>query len=331
MVDVVLFISLIVSFTLTLALTPYWIKRAKNAGLIGKDIHKYEERKVAEIGGLPVMMGVIFGILAYVATKTFIFTSTQVNATIMASLVTVLLITIIGLIDDILGWKIGIKQWQKPILTFLAALPLAVLNAGVSEIYVPLIGAINLGLFYPLLFVPLMITVYSNGFNMLAGYNGLEAGQGIIMLSALGFVVWQTGLGWVAMIAACAVMSLIAFFWYNKYPSKIFPGDTLTYPIGALIAIVAILGNAEKFAIIIFIPYVIEFLLKLRGRFKKESFAKVDEFGHLHLRYQRFFGLEHLMLYLISKVKKVREFEVVLGLWSIELLFVLLGLFLVFM
>jgi UDP-N-acetylglucosamine--dolichyl-phosphate N-acetylglucosaminephosphotransferase len=106
---------------------------------------------------------------------------------------------------------------------------------------------------------------------MLAGYNGLEAGLGIIILSVMGFVAWQSGLGWVSMLAFCMVFALIAFLKYNWYPAKIFPGDTLTYSVGALIACVAILGNMERIAIILFVPYFITFILKARSRFKAES------------------------------------------------------------
>ena len=325
--DLTLIISLLISFLITLGLTPYWIKRARNANLVGKDIHKTDSRDVAEIGGLPVFIGIIFGVLSYVAIKTFAMSQTAHNSIIMGLLTTLLLFILIGLIDDILGWKIGIKQWQKPVLTFFAVMPLAVLNAGVSTINLPLLGDVNLGLLYPLLFIPVFVTVFANGFNMIAGYNGLEAGQGAIILFTLGFIVWQQGFGWVAMIAGCSVMALLAFLIFNKYPSKIFPGDTLTYPLGALIGIVAVLGSAEKAAVILFLPYVVEFFLKLRGRFRKESFAKVLEDGSLRLRYANWYGLEHVMLSLLGRFKrKVREYEVVFGLWLLQLVLVMLVL-----
>jgi len=66
----------------------------------------------------------------------------------------------------------------------------------------------------------------------------------------------------------------------------------MTYSVGALIAIVAILGNIEKFALFLFIPYFLEFILKARGKFKKESFAEVQEDGSLKLK-EEIYGLEH--------------------------------------
>ena len=38
------------------------------------------------------------------------------------------------------------------------------------------------------------------------------------------------------------VAALLGFYLYNKYPAKVFPGDSMTWAIGALIAGMAILG-----------------------------------------------------------------------------------------
>jgi len=80
------------------------------------------------------------------------------------------------------------------------------------------------------------------------------------------------------------------FYIFNKYPAKVFPGDVLTYSVGAIIAITAILGNIEKIAVFFFIPYIIEVVLKSRGRLKKASFAEVQEDGSLKNRYNKFYG-----------------------------------------
>ncbi|MBU4491391.1 MAG: hypothetical protein KKD69_02900 [Euryarchaeota archaeon] len=60
-----------------------------------------------------------------------------------------------------------------------------------------------------------------------------------------------------AVIAVTTISALIALLYFNKYPAKVFPGDTLTYPVGAIVAIVAILGNMEKSAVILFSLYYI--------------------------------------------------------------------------
>ena len=92
---------------------------------------------------------------------------------------------------------------------------------------------------------------------------------------------------------------------YNKYPAKIFPGDVLTYSIGALIAIMAILGNFERIAIFFFIPYIFETFLKLRGKLEKYSFASPKEDGSLELAYDKIYSLNHFAIWFLKKFKIV--------------------------
>ncbi|MBT4651742.1 glycosyl transferase family 4 [Candidatus Woesearchaeota archaeon] len=324
-----LWITFVVTFLVTLYITPYWIKKAHFANLVGKDIHKTKPTKVAEMGGITVILGFISGILVYIATRIFFFnTNTQITY-LLAILTAILIASIIGLIDDILGWKIGLKQWQKPLLTLFVAAPIMVVNAGTKIITLPFLGKFNLGLIYPLIIIPILILIGTNGFNMLAGYNGLEAGQGIIILSTLAYLSYITNSPWLTVVSLCMVFSLAAFWLYNKFPAKIFPGDTLTYTVGALAAIISILGNFERAFLVLFIPYIFEFVLKLGGRFKKESFSKVTPQQTLVPRYKKSYGLEHLAVKLLNKLNlKTTERKVVYSLHIFQLLFVAFTIFL---
>ena len=324
--EYILFLSFIISFIVTFVVTPPWIKRAKKAGLIGKDVHKLDRRSIAEVGGIAVITGFLFGMFVYIAIQTFYFENQIKSLEIMAALSTILIIALIGLIDDILGWKIGLRQWQKPLLTLFAALPMVVINAGHSTMILPLLGRIDVGLLYPLIFVPTAITGATNGFNMIAGYNGLEAKMGILILSVLGLVSWIIGNTGASVIAFIAVFALIAFLYFNRYPSRVFPGNILTYSVGAMIAVITILGNVERIALILFIPYFIEFLLKLRGMFQKESFAKVLKDGSLDLPYDKFYGLEHVAVYINKRLKKkAYEKDVVNSLIIFQFIFIIIS------
>ena len=73
----ILILSLLISFFITLFFTPFWIKRAKFAGLFGKDMNKLSSKEVAEGGGVGVLFGFIFGVLVYIALKTFYFKTTE--------------------------------------------------------------------------------------------------------------------------------------------------------------------------------------------------------------------------------------------------------------
>lgn len=323
-----LILSFAVSFLVTLLLLPYWIKKAKIANLAGRDMHKLIPRKIAEMGGVIVLLGFLVGILSYVAIRIFIFNTNTYITPILAILTAIFIAGTIGIIDDILGWKLGLKQWQKPLLTLLIAAPIMAINSGSSTMLI-IIGKIDIGIIYPLLIIPLLILIGTNGFNMLAGYNGLEAGQGIIILSTLAWLSYSTGSPWLTVVALCMVVSLAAFWFFNHYPAKVFPGDTLTYTVGALITIIAITGDFERAFLVLFIPYVFEFVLKLGGRFKKESFAKIKEDGSLAPRYKKSYGLEHLTIKLLNKLNiKTTEKRVVYTLHLFQIIFVVVALYL---
>ena len=322
--EIVLFVPLILSFILTLFFVPIWIRKSKNIGLVWENMNKFGNPKnVAGSGGLIVTMSFIFGVLGYIAIKTFVLQTDTTIVEIFALLSTILIALLIGFIDDILGWVHGgMSRKFRIVLLLFAAIPLMVINAGVSEMM-----GIEFGLLYPLILIPLGIIGVTATFNFLAGYNGLEASQGIILLSALALVTYFTENKWLSLIALIMVFSLSAFYLFNKFPAKVFPGDTLTYPIGALIACIAVLGNIEKIAIFFFIPYIFEVILKARGKLKKYSFGKVNSDGSLDIPYNKFYGLEHVAIYLLKKIKgKVYEKDVVILINIFQISIIILGL-----
>lgn len=327
----ILLATIFISFFCTFLTMPYWIRKAKQIGLVWKDMNKLKNPKnVAGSGGLMVVFGFLLGVLLYVAIKTFYFKSDgEITSQIFAILAVLLISLIIGLVDDLFGWqKGGLSVRSRLVLMLFAAIPLMVINAGEST----MIG-IELGILYPLLIIPLGVIGATTTFNFLAGYNGLEAGQGILILSALSVVTFITGDRWLSIVALCMVASLLAFYIFNRYPAKVFPGDVMTYAIGALIASIAIVGNIEKIAIFFFIPYILETVLKLRGNLKKQSFAKVKEDGSLDVPYKKIYGLEHLAIYVLKRLKsnkKVHEKEVVYLIHGFQILIILLG-FLLFL
>ncbi len=325
--DPILLIPLLVSFFITLFILPKWIGRAGKIGLVGRDMNKYDKRKVAESGGLIVILSFLLSVLIYIGLKVFYFSASGSLVEIFSLTTSILILAFIGIIDDILGWKIGLSKKIRLVLVLFAAIPLMAINAGSSYVNLLFLNGINIGLFYPLLIIPLGIIGATTTFNFLAGYNGLEAGQGIILLSSLSLVSYLTGSPWLAFIGGLMVLSLLGFLIFNKFPSKVFPGDVLTYSIGGLIAGMAILGNFERIALFFFIPYILETVLKLRGKLKLQSFGKAKEDGCLNLRYEKVYGLEHIAIVLLKKFKgKAKEKEVVYLIHFFQIIIILLGL-----
>ena len=317
--ELVIYLVVLVSFLATWVIARKWIRKAPEIGLIGFDMNKPRKPKVAEMGGICVVFGFVLSILIYIGLMTF-YLHKQDYVEILAVFGTVLSMCIIGMMDDLLGWKKGLRQWQKPIFTIFAALPMMVINAGHSTMNLPIVGVMDLGIIYPLLIVPLGIVGASNAYNMVAGYNGLEAGMGIIILSALGYFALINGKQSALILAICMVSALIAFLYFNWFPAKVFPGDTMTYSVGALAACVAILGNMEKIAVVLFLPYAFDFIIQAAGGFRREAFAKVNEDGSLEMPYKSIYHLTHLAIAVLKQLKgKVYERDVVLFLCGIEI------------
>jgi len=326
--NIILLIPVILSLILTLLFLPPWIRKSKKVNLLWVDMNKYDKPKIPGSGGLIVIMSFAISVLAYVAIKTFILNLNVTTIDLFALLTTIILASLIGLVDDFFGWMHGgLSTKLRIFLVLVAAIPLMVINAGSSLINIPFLGLVDVGLLYPIILIPLAIVGVTTTYNFLAGFNGLEAGQGIIILSFLSFVAYVTNSPWLALIGLIMVASLIGFYIYNKSPAKVFPGDIMTYAIGALIAGMAILGDFEKIALFIFIPYIAEVLLKLRGNLKKHSFGIPNKDNSLNEPYDKIYGLEHLAIRIIKKIKgKTYENEVTYLIMSIQIILCLLAL-----
>jgi len=327
---------LLFSFVLTVFLTRRWIRSAKAAKLVGKDMNKQDYPSIPRSGGLVVAIVICFSLLFYIFLKTFSLLGTPSThiVEVFAISATVLLAGFIGFIDDVLGWKEGLTQLQKVLLTVPIALPLTVINAGQSIIQLPILGNVDLGMLYPLLVVPLGVIGATNGFNLLAGYNGLEASMGLVIFAVFGFTGLYVGKLWIAFIAFIVYACLLAFLAFNWYPAKVFPGNSFTYAIGALIATLAILGDMERIALWLFMPYFLEILLYFRARVidkmgDVQAFAKPNKDGSLEMPYKKVYDTTHFAIWFLKRVKgKVYERDVVLFLIAVQALIAISGVIL---
>ena len=219
---------------------------------------------------------------------------------------------IIGVFDDL----ISMKQWIKALIPVFAALPLMALKEGYSMMRIPFIGLIEFGIFYPLILVPLGITGAANAVNMLAGFNGLEVGMGVVAIGALAVIAYLIGETTALIILLAALGALVAALYYNWFPAKILVGDVGTLTIGAVVASAVIVGNYETAGVIIIIPYVVDFLIKAKNRFPY-SFGIYRD-GKLYCPNGRAVGLAQLIMKVCGGIS---ERNLVLVLMGIEAVF----------
>jgi UDP-N-acetylglucosamine--dolichyl-phosphate N-acetylglucosaminephosphotransferase len=121
--------------------------------------------------------------------------------------------------------------------------------------------------------------------------------------------------------------SLLGFIKYNWYPARILPGDSLTYLLGSIVASGVIVGNMEKVGVIVLLPFIIEFFLKARARFKASCLGKLRKDGKLNPPYgKRIYSITHI----IMNLRPLTEMQVTIIMILIVALFSLipfLGIF----
>ncbi len=339
MINLILLVSIIIAVVTTFFVTPYFIRFFSKTGIVGLDLQKQDKPKLATSGGVCVAFGVLAGLLIYIGFQTFSnkFFSDDENMEwlipLLAVTSSVLIVMFIGFLDDLRvkakmektkegqDIRVGLPQWIKPLLTLPAAIPLMAISAGVAEMALPIVGRVNFGVMYPLLLIPLGVVGASNMVNMLAGFNGLEAGMGIVYFLGLGLSALLNNRTSGAVVFLVTFTALVGFIGYNWYPARILPGDSLTYLLGSLVASGVIVGNMEKNGIIVMLPFIIEFFLKLRVKFKASCLGKLREDGKLDPPYgKKIYSWTHL----IMNLKPVTERNVTIILILVQTFFTIL-------
>ena len=292
----------ILSFSVTRWIMPKIIEKLENAGIVGKDIHKSWKPIVAEMGGFGILFGFTLGMFSG------IYMHDILAFPLCVVLVVILLVGIIGIADDLLV----LSSKEKLFLLFLAGLPLI------------WAAPPNVGILY-LISIPIAVSIGSNLTNMLAGLNGIESGLGIISLTSLTIACLILGKYDVTIISMSMLGALIAFFYYNRYPAEIFPGDTGTLIIGATIVSIAFIGRVKLIAFIILMPNIIDAALKFysAGVMERQQFAptQLNDEGKL-VRPEE--GFKSLIRFVLRK--PISEKDAVRLIWAIGIAFGIAGI-----
>ncbi len=228
----------IIIFLITYFVIPFVIKFTRSKGWIGIDIHKVEKPEVAESGGIGIVIGLCFALVFML----ILFPS--LTNELLVILLTIIIAGVIGLIDD----RKKLSSVKKIILTIITGGPIFILNfinfIDVDSPTIPILGMLRLNFIYPLV-LPVIIAVTTNTVNMLEGYNGEGSGTCLIavIFMFISGLIWNSAQAVIYSVPFIAI--LLAFFLYNKYPAKVFPGDVGTITIGAMIGCIAIFGSIE--------------------------------------------------------------------------------------
>ncbi|NLA70206.1 MAG: phospho-N-acetylmuramoyl-pentapeptide-transferase [Clostridiales bacterium] len=211
------------------------------------------------MGGVAIIAGIIIAILC----------SGDFSWDKLVIILTMIAYGLIGFIDDYnkIAKKEneGLKPKQKIVLQLLFGLALAIymVLTGGTECFIPFLKInVNFGLIY----IPFIIFVevaMANAVNLTDGLDGLASSVTAIvacLFVALGLVA-ESGVNESLEPAGIAILgALLGFLVFNKYPAKIFMGDTGSMALGGVLSAVAIVSHYEWLLPIAGLIYVLEAL-----------------------------------------------------------------------
>lgn len=216
------------------------------------------------------------------------------------------LVFLVGLVDDLFG----VSPAKKFLVQFLAAWLLVRVGWTFSELNLPFVGEIHLGMWGTLVSL-LWVVGVTNAINLIDGLDGLAGGvAAIISASLLVYAVFQHNLGSVVLMASIAG-ACVGFLRHNWEPARVFMGDSGSLTLGFLLGAIT-LHSAMKApaAVAILVPIlalglpVIDTLLVMSVRFFEGEGAPVGR------RVERMFRgdrqhLHHLLSDLASRHRRV--------------------------
>ena len=235
---------------------------------------------------------------------------------------------LIGFLDDYLSIKkkrnTGLKSKEKFFLQCLISI-IFILIASYNGYINPLITVsnnleINTKLFiFPISFFTLV--GLSNSVNLTDGLDGLASGCSSLVFFGLGTeILLKNQQELIIFSVLCYAMSglCLGFLKYNKYPAKIFMGDTGSLSIGAILGTICILSNSFFIVFIMSGIYIIESLSVII----QVSFFKITK--KIFNNGKRIFLMAPLHHHF--ELKGIKEEKIVENFWKINTILVIFGI-----
>lgn len=184
---------------------------------------------------------------------------------------------------------------------------------GWSTLVIPGVGSVEIGIWYWLVFVGVMVfTTFSA--NETDGLDGLLAGTMLSAFGAFGIIALLQGKTDLAAFCGTVLGALSAFLWFNIYPARFFMGDTGAMALGMTLGILAFLTNT------VFILPIIAFVIYLEG------LSAVVQIASKKLRHGRKIFLSAPFHHHLQAIGWP-EPRITMRLWVISAMSAILGLF----
>ncbi|MGF6375295.1 phospho-N-acetylmuramoyl-pentapeptide-transferase [Clostridiales Family XIII bacterium PM5-7] len=212
--------------------------------------------------GTPTMGGIsIFGALLIV---TLMGSGFRLDSLVMLGVG--FLFGLIGFADDFIKvskkHNLGLRAWQKLCLQIVFGVLLGYYMAKFSghgtQVWIPFIDQnIDFGSLY-IPFIAFVVVAMANCVNLTDGLDGLSSGVTALVAIFFGIVALQLKHGEAMIFCGALAGACLGFLIFNRFPAKLFMGDTGSMLLGGALAAAAIVMKVEFLLPIAGFIYVLE-------------------------------------------------------------------------
>ena len=289
----ILLAPMLIAFAITLIIGPIIIpilQKMKFGQIIRNDGPESHLSKQ----GTPTMGGIMIIISVVAASLIFI---KNYNLDILMAIIAFVGYGLIGFIDDTLIIKkkqsLGLRAWQKLFLQIaLSAIVgiYAYFYIG-TEILIPFTDIQwDLGIWIVPLSMFVMVGM-SNSVNLTDGLDGLASGVSLIFFGTFA-VIFATGLVSVnnelVIISAALAGGLLGFIFFNRYPARIFMGDTGSLALGGMVGYMVIVSKTMLWLPIMGIMFVLSSVsVIIQVIYFKSTGKRVFKMAPLHHHFEQ--------------------------------------------
>ncbi|BBG65191.1 undecaprenyl-phosphate N-acetylglucosaminyl 1-phosphate transferase [Hydrogenimonas sp.] len=289
-----IFILMLITFTITLVCTILFIKNAEKIGMV--DIPN--ERSMHKTP-IPRGAGVCFVTALLLVSFTAVVFDLNRLQEYYYVYVAIAIVFVAGLLDD----YAGLPPKKKFFFIITAALLLCV-----KGIYIKSLGhyigyEIDLPLLIAVPFTVFAITGFTNALNLTDGLDGLAGTISMVMLGAFFWIGYSNRDELMIMLSAVTMAGVAAFLIFNWHPARVFMGDSGSLTLGFIVAVLAIraMEFIEPMAVlfIVVLPVLDTFIVMVRRKQRGLSIFSADKTHMHHILYKRYEDIPYTVILLV--------------------------------
>ena len=315
-----IFLPAVISFIVGLLLTPIathyfykykmWRRTSRNNNIAPEKLEGFAkihddkaEVSTPRTGGMIIWITVILTV-SIVWWIDYIFSNTLTSKLYFISrsqtllpFSTLIFASLIGLGDDFLQ-IFGKGKWlTDPIVLRYIKIGIILLlgliigywfyfKLGVTELYIPWFGFINLGYFFIPFFILVMLSLWSS--SVIDGVDGLSGGVLSSIFMAYTLIAFFNNQPDIATLCAVITGSILAFLWFNIPPARFYMGESGMIGLTVTLSVIAFMTDTVLLLPIIAFPLFITSLsniIQIASR-KLRNGKKVFLYAPLHHHFE---------------------------------------------